>query len=87
MRELLDNIELQVYSFLAEKIGDERQSVQNVNWDVSLYTWNGCYSTEEYSGIFIAIVLYFLVKECPLSRFKILRSKFSLWSCGVPSTI
>ena len=82
-RELLDNIDLQFNSFLTEIIGDERQTDENINWDVSLYALNGCYSTEEYSGIFIASVMYFLVQECPvfipLSQLKILRSKFSLW--------
>ena len=82
-RELLDNIDLQFNSFLTEIIGDERQTDENINWDVSLYALNGCYSTEEYSGIFIASVMYFLVQECPIyipsSRLNILRSKFSLW--------
>ena len=82
-RELLDNIDLQFNSFLTEIIGDERQTDENINWDVSLYALNGCYSTEEYSGIFIASVMYFLVQEClvfiPSSQLKILRSKFSLW--------
>ena len=82
-RQLLDNIDLQFNSFLTEIIGDERQTDENVNWDVSLYPLNGCYSTEEYSGIFVASVLYFLVQECPIfipsSRLNILRSKFSLW--------
>ena len=64
-RDLLKNIDLQFKTFLTEIIGDERQTDENVNWDVSLYALNGCYSTEEYSGIFIASVLYFLVLECP----------------------
>ena len=74
MRELLHNTNLQFNSILTEIIEDESQTDENINWDLSVYALNGCYSTKEYSGIFIASVLYFLVQECPIfvpsSRFK-----------------
>ena len=61
----VDNINLQLNFFLIEIIGDKHQKYENVNWDVSLYALNGCHSSKEYSGIFIASVLYFPVQEYP----------------------
>ena len=65
-RELLDYIDLQFNSFQTEIIGDEYQTDENMNWDVFLSVLNDFYSTEEYTGIFIASVMYFLVQECPV---------------------
>ena len=48
-RKLLDNIDLQFNSFLTEIIGAERQTDENVNSDVSLYAFNGCYSRARFS--------------------------------------
>jgi hypothetical protein len=82
---LLEKVCKQFSTLLNEIDGVDNNGIND--WDISLYPLNASSCPEEFSGIFVATVLYYLVQECPIyipvSQMSNLKQKFAYWLiCG-----
>ena len=78
---LLEQISKQFSMLLTEINGADTYGIKD--WDISLYPLNGSLCSEEFSGIFIATVLYYILQECPIyipaSQLTNMKQKFAYW--------
>jgi hypothetical protein len=80
--DFIDKVEVQFNYFISE-LWNASGKINDVDWEVAAYPLNGSICAEDISGIFIAIVLYFIVQECPVyipvNQLTNMKPKIALW--------
>jgi hypothetical protein len=81
--ELLKKVSIQFNTFLNELFSNELNRDEVTEWETTIYPLNESSCPEEFTGVFILLVLYFIVQECPvyipIDQLKNIRRKFSYW--------